>query len=43
LSLDTVLFDPEAYYREVRDAWRGTDAAVEKQVDDVPAPALTLE
>jgi TolC family type I secretion outer membrane protein len=43
LSLDTVLFDPEAYYREVRDAWRGTDAAVEKQVDDVPAPALTSE
>ena len=41
LDLDTVLFDPEAYYREVRDAWRGTGAAVEEQVDVVadPAPA----
>jgi TolC family type I secretion outer membrane protein len=33
LDLDTVLFDPEAYYREVREAWRGTGVAVEHQSD----------
>jgi outer membrane protein len=46
LDLDTVLFDPEAYYREVRDAWRGTGVAVErrtKAADDQMAPASALD
>ncbi len=43
LDLDTVLFDPEAYYREVRDAWRGTGAAVEKEFEEVADPASASE
>ncbi len=39
MNLDTVPYDPEAYYREVRGAWRGTGVAVEKQGDSVADPA----
>jgi outer membrane protein TolC len=39
LDLDTVLFDPEAYYREVRGAWFGTgSAAGDDPPDEVELP-----
>lgn len=43
MNLDSVLYDPEAYYREVRGAWRGTGVAVEKQGDGVADPAPEVD